>query len=265
LRAADSLAVAHPAPAARPRFGHLIRINAYWFGPSADWRAIAVQLALENARLQAQLRAQLDQVRQSRARIIEAADKERRRLERDLHDGAQQQLVTLLLSLQLAKAEALEHSDPNTAHMLDGSIESLRQALDELRSLARGIHPTVLVQSGVAPAIRTLAERCPIQVDVTGDLDRLEPRLEAALYFVAAEAITNAVKHSKGQRICVELRRRSGRASVDVSDDGVGGAELSRGSGLVGLSDRVAAVGGRLNIESNKPHGTRLHAEVPCR
>jgi signal transduction histidine kinase len=101
---ADSLAVAHPAPAIRPRFGHLIRINAYWFGRSADWRAIAVQLALENARLQVQLRAQLDQVRQSQARMIEAADNERRRLERDLHDGAQQQLVTLLLSLQLAKA-----------------------------------------------------------------------------------------------------------------------------------------------------------------
>src|SRR5260370_1022064 len=120
-----------------------------------------------SARLQAQLRAQLDQVRQSRASIIEAADKGRRRLERDLHDGAQQQLVTLPLSLQLAKAEALEHSDPNTAHMLDGSIESLRQALNELRSLARGIHPTVLVQAGLALAIRTLAARSPIQVDVT--------------------------------------------------------------------------------------------------
>src|SRR5713101_9134925 len=173
----------------------------------ADWRAIARRLALENADLQVQLGAQLDELRQSRARLVEAADSERSRLERDLHDGAQQRLVTLLLALQLAKAEALQRSDPNTAHMLDGSIESLRQALDELRRLAHGLHPTVLVQAGLAPAIRTLAERCPIPVEVTvtGDFDRLEPRLEAVLYFVAAEAITNAVKHSTAQRICVNL------------------------------------------------------------
>ena len=148
--------------------------------------------------------------------------------------------------------------------MLDASIESLKQALGDLRTLARGLHPTILAEAGLLPAIRSLAERCPIPVEVTGDLDRLEPRLEAALYFVAAEAITNAVRHSKGQRICVELRRRSGWASVDVSDDGVGGADVSRGSGLVGLSDRVAAVGGRLNVLSNQLHGTSLHAEVPC-
>jgi len=229
-----------------------------------DTAAAAVRLALENARLQVQLRAQLDEVRQSRARLVEAADGERRRVERDLHDGAQQQLVTLLLSLQLAKAAALQRSDPDTAHMLDASIESLKQALGDLRTLARGLHPTILAEAGLLPAIRSLAERCPIPVEVTGDLDRLEPRLEAALYFVAAEAITNAVRHSKGQRICVDLRRRSGWASVDVSDDGVGGADVSRGSGLVGLSDRVAAVGGRLNVQSNQLHGTSLHAEVPC-
>ena len=225
---------------------------------------VAVRLAIENARLQVQLRAQLDEVRQSRARLVEAADAERRRLERDLHDGAQQQLVTLLLSLQLAKAEALQGSDPNVAHLLDGTIGSLRQALDEIRSLARGIHPTVLVAGGLGPAIRSLAERCPIPVEVTGDLDRLEPRLEAALYFVAAEAITNAVKHSRGQRIRVELDRRCGWASVHVSDDGVGGADLSRGSGLIGLTDRMAAVGGRLSVQSNRLQGTTLHAEVPC-
>ena len=221
-------------------------------------------LALENARLQVQVRAQLNEVRQSRARLVGAADSERRRLERDLHDGAQQRLVTLLLSLQLAKADALQRSDPDTVHMLDETMDSLRQALDELRSLARGIHPAILVQAGLAPAIRSLADRCPIRVDVTGDLARLEPRLEAALYFVASEAITNAVKHSNGQRICVELRRRSGWASVDISDDGVGGVDLSQGSGLLGLSDRVAAVGGRLNVQSNQPHGTSVHAEVPC-
>ena len=226
--------------------------------------AAAVRLALENARLQVQLRAQLDDVRQSRTRLVEAADSERRRVERDLHDGAQQQLVTLLLSLQLAKSEALRSSDPKTAQLLDGSIGSLRQAIDELRSLARGIHPTILAEAGLMPAIRSLADRCPMRVEVTGDLDRIEPKLETALYFVAAEAITNAVKHSRGHRICIDVRHGSGWASVDISDDGVGGADLSRGSGLVGLADRVAAVGGRLDVRSSQANGTTLHAEVPC-
>jgi len=229
-----------------------------------DTAAAAVRLALENARLQVQLRAQLDDVRQSRARLVDAADSERRRVERDLHDGAQQQLVTLLLSLQLAKAAAVRCSDSKAVQLLEGSIESLRQALDELRSLARGIHPTILAEAGLMPAIRSLADRCPIPIEVTGDLDRIEPKLEMALYFVAAEAITNAVKHSKGQRICVDVRRGSGCATVDISDDGIGGANPSRGTGLVGLADRVAAVGGRLDVLSSHPHGTTLHAEVPC-
>jgi signal transduction histidine kinase len=114
------------------------------------------------------------------------------------------------------------------------------------------------------PAIRSLADRCPIPIEVTGELDRIEPKLEMALYFVAAEAITNAVKHSKGQRIRVDLCRTSGWASVDISDDGIGGADLSRGTGLVGLADRIAAVGGRLNVLSSDLNGTTLHAEVPC-
>jgi signal transduction histidine kinase len=229
-----------------------------------DTAAAAVRLALENARLQVQLRAQLEEVQQSRMRLVDAADSERRRVERDLHDGAQQQLVTLLLSLQLAKAEASRSSDSKTAQLLDGSIGSLRQALDELRSLARGIHPTILAEAGLVPAIRSLADRCPIPIEVTGDLERIEPKLEMALYFVAAEAITNAVKHSKGQRICVDLRRSSSWASVDISDDGIGGADLSQGTGLVGLADRVAAVGGRLDVTSSHSRGTTLHAEVPC-
>lgn len=229
-----------------------------------DTAAAAVRLALENARLQVQLRAQLDEVQQSRMRLVEAADSERRRVERDLHDGAQQQLVTLLLSLQLAKAEARRSSDSTTAQLLDSSITSLRQALDELRNLARGIHPTILAEAGLMPAISSLAERCPIALEVSGELDRIEPKLETALYFVAAEAITNAVKHSKGQRISVDLGHRSGWVSVDISDDGIGGADPSRGTGLVGLADRVAAVGGRLNVQSSPSRGTTVHAEVPC-
>jgi signal transduction histidine kinase len=140
----------------------------------------------------------------------------------------------------------------------------LRQALDELRSLARGIHPTILAEAGLVPAISSLGERCPIPLEVSGELARIEPKLETALYFVAAEAITNAVKHSKGQRISVDFGHRSGWVSVDISDDGIGGADPSRGTGLVGLADRVAAVGGRLNVHSSPSLGTTVHAEVPC-
>jgi signal transduction histidine kinase len=140
-----------------------------------------VRLAVENANLQVQLRAQLEEVQQSRARLVEAADSERRRLERDLHDGAQQQFVNLLLSLQLAKARLYNGPIPTQRLCSTASIGTLRQALDELRSLARGIHPTVLLEAVVASAIRFLAKRCPIPVEVTGDLDRLEPRLGAAL------------------------------------------------------------------------------------
>jgi signal transduction histidine kinase len=231
-----------------------------------DAAAAAVRMALENARLQVQLRAQLEEVRQSRARLVEAADDERQRVERDLHDGAQQQLVTLLLSMQATKSEALRHSDPATAALIDLNIAELKQALDELRELAHGIHPTILTQAGLMPAIRSLTERCPIPVEVKGDLGdgRLAPPLEATLYFVVSEAITNAVKHSKGRRMSVSLGRSSGLAAIDVSDDGVGGADLSLGSGLRGLNDRVAAVGGRLVITSDHRSGTTIHAEVPC-
>ena len=235
-------------------------------GQLVDTAAAAVHMALQNARLQVQLRAQLEEVRQSRARLVEAADSERQRVERDLHDGAQQQLVTLLLSLQDTKAEAMRHSDFETATLIDANISELRQALDELRELARGIHPTLLTQAGLVPAIKSLTERCPIPVELIGELGdaRLAPPLEAALYFVVSEAITNAVKYSKGRRMCVSLGRRSGLAIVEVSDDGVGGADLSVGRGLRGLTDRVAAVGGRLIIKSDHTSGTTIHAEVPC-
>jgi signal transduction histidine kinase len=228
--------------------------------------AAAVGMALHNAGLQVQLRAQLEEVRQSRARLVEAGQRERQRVERDLHDGAQQQLVTLLLALQATKAEALQHSDTETAAMVDANISALKQALSELRELARGIHPSILTEAGLVPAIRSLAERCPIPVEVNADAgdSRLAPQLEATLYFVAAEAITNAVKHSGAQRVRLSLHRDSGTVALDVCDDGHGGADLSAGSGLRGLSDRVAAVGGRLQVESDKQRGTTVHSEIPC-
>jgi signal transduction histidine kinase len=235
-------------------------------GQLLDTAAAAVHMALENARLQVQLRAQLEEVRQSRVRLVEAADSERQRVERDLHDGAQQQLVTLLLSMQAAKSEALRQGDRRVADLIDANIASLKLALDELRELARGIHPTILTQAGLLPAIRSLAERSPIPVEVTGEMGevRLAPPLEAALYFVVAEAITNAVKHSKGRRLGVIVGRRAGLATIEICDDGVGGADLSRGSGLLGLTDRVAAMGGRLVVKSDLGKGTTINAEVPC-
>jgi len=235
-------------------------------GQLLDTAAAAVNMALENARLQVQLRAQLEEVRQSRVRLVEAADSERQRVERDLHDGAQQQLVTLLLSMQAAKAEALKQGDRRVAELIDANISALREALDELRELARGIHPTILSQAGLMPAIQSLADRSPIPVDVKGAFGdtRLAPPIEAALYFVVAEAITNAVKHSKGKRMRVQVGRNLGLATIEVSDDGVGGADVSRGSGLLGLTDRVAAVGGRLVVTSDAGKGTTINAEVPC-
>jgi signal transduction histidine kinase len=228
--------------------------------------AAAVRMALENARLQVQLRAQLEEVRQSRARLVEAAQHERQRVERDLHDGAQQELVTLLLSLQLTKAQAARHADAETAAMLDGNVASLKQALADLRELARGIHPSILTEAGLLPAIRSLAERSPIPVEVTGSdgCDRLPPQIEATLYFVTAEAITNAVKHSSAQHICIALQREPGSVSLDVTDDGGGGADLSAGTGLRGLSDRVSAVGGRFVVQNDIGKGTRIHSEIPC-
>src|SRR5713101_5875990 len=193
-------------------------------GQLVDTAAAAVHLALQNARLQVQLRAQLEEVRQSRARLVEAADGERQRVERDLHDGAQQQLVTLLLSLQATKAEAMRRSDFETATLIDANIASIREALGELRELARGIHPTILTQAGLIPAIRSLGDRCPIPVEVKEELGavRLPAPLEAAIYFVVSEAITNAVKYSKGRRVCVSVGRRSGLAVVEISEDDLG-------------------------------------------
>lgn len=231
-----------------------------------DAAGAAARMALENAGLQAQLRAQLEDVRQSRARLVEAGQDERKRVERDLHDGAQQQLVTLLLSLQATKAEATKHSDPDTAALLDANIAALKQALGDLRELARGIYPSILTEAGLVPAIRSLAERSPIPVHVNEDLGdrRLAPPLEATLYFVVAEAITNAVKHSRGRRISVALEGRPRVILIDVSDDGRGGADLRAGTGLRGLSDRVAAAGGRLEVRSHTGRGTTIHGEIPC-
>jgi signal transduction histidine kinase len=226
-----------------------------------DAVAAAARMALENQRLQAELRSQLAALRASRARIVAAGDAERRRLERDLHDGAQQRLLALGLALQLARAEVGEQEAADG--LLAEAQAELRAALDELRDLARGIHPAILTDGGLEPALRTLAERAPFPVSVSCVPERLPAAVETAAYFVVSEALANVVKHAHAGHASVEVDVVGGRAVVVVADDGVGGAALDRGSGLRGLADRVQALEGTLEVESGEG-GTRVRAVLPC-
>jgi signal transduction histidine kinase len=221
----------------------------------------AAGLALENARLQAGIRAQLEQVRASRARIVEAGLAERRRLERDLHDGAQQRLLALTMQLGAVRTAV---ADERTRSLVDSARSDLREAVAELRDLARGLHPAVLSQAGLGPALESVAERLPVPVSLDVPASRFDPTVESAAYFLACEAMTNAAKHADASSVRVCVRPASGRLLVEVLDDGVGGATPSAGSGLTGLEDRVAALGGTLTVDSPPGQGTRLMASIPC-
>jgi signal transduction histidine kinase len=223
----------------------------------------AARLALENERLQAELRLQLAEVRASRARIVTAGDEERRRLERDLHDGAQQRLLSLGLALQLVRAEL--GPEANGAATLLGEAEAeLAAALEELRWLAQGIHPAVLTEHGLGPALKTLAARSPLPVELQQVPDkRLSAPVEAAAYFVVSEALANVAKHARASAVSVSIVCEDGSLVVEVDDDGVGGAAPRTGSGLAGLADRVHALEGVLTIASEAGRGTRLRAEIP--
>jgi signal transduction histidine kinase len=211
--------------------------------------------------LDAELRESLEELRASRARIVEAADAERRRLERDLHDGAQSRLVALALLLRSARQRA---SDPDLAATLDQAQEELQTSLAELRELARGIHPAVLSQRGLEPALEALATRAPVPVTLAVDVGgRLPDAHESAAYFVVSEALVNVAKYAQASHATVAVRRIDGRVSVEVADDGVGGADPTRGSGLRGLADRVAALDGTLALDSPAGRGTRLQADLP--
>jgi signal transduction histidine kinase len=226
--------------------------------------ASAAVLALDNERLKADLRARLEELRHSRRRIVEAADDARRRIERDLHDGAQQQLVSLALDLRLLRARLKD--DPDAAATVEELTEKLNVALAELRELARGIHPAVLSDHGLGPAIHVLVERAPVPVDCDLSYDeRLPAATEAAAYFVVAEGLTNVVKYANATRARVSLRRRGDVLEVEVADDGVGGAQMDAGSGLRGLSDRLAALEGEVSLDSPLGEGTRLAARIPAR
>ncbi|WP_051054397.1 sensor histidine kinase [Frankia sp. QA3] len=231
-------------------------------------------LALENQRLTAEVRAQLVEVRASRGRIVAAADAARRELERDLHDGAQQRLVVVALTLMRARQRLGGTVDPRGAQLLADCADGLDAAIGELRELARGLHPAILTDAGLLPALRGLAERCPLDVHLRPApppvLGRLNPSAEAAAYFVVAEALANTLKHAQATGVWITVGYSYGALRVEIVDDGVGGAGSSAGSsagfgsGLLGLRDRVAALDGTLTVRSEPGAGTRIAAVIPC-
>jgi signal transduction histidine kinase len=225
--------------------------------------AAAAGMAIVNERLQAEVRAQLEEVRASRQRIVEAGDAERRRVERNLHDGAQQRMVTLALELAMLRERAV--GDPAMAASLDQAAAELKQAIAELREFARGIHPAILTEEGLPAAVEALADRSSVPVRVVAGFDeRLPAPIEATAYFVVAESLANVAKYARASVAQVELSRCDGILRVVVTDDGVGGADASRGSGLRGLDDRVAAVRGSFRVDNPPGGGARVLAEIPC-
>lgn len=225
---------------------------------------VATGVALENRHLHAEVTARLAELQASRERIVAAADAERRRIERNLHDGAQQRLVTLALQLSLIRREI--HRDPKEAEELVSSAsDELAQSLAELRELARGIHPAAL-EHGLDVALDALAQRAavPTTVDVEAG-PRLPQPVEFAAYFVASESLANVAKHAGASAVAIRLRRKANEVVVTIADDGVGGADLTRGTGLQGLTDRVEALGGRLGVSSPAEGGTMVTATLPLR
>jgi signal transduction histidine kinase len=200
-------------------------------------------------------------VRESRVRIVATADEERRRIERDIHDGAQQRLVALAVQLRSAQRRL---RDPEVDSLLAATVKELQVAVEELRELARGVHPAILTEDGLAAALESLVSRIPFPVDLEAAEGRLPAQVEATAYFVACEALANVVKHAQASTATVRAVRRNGLLLVEIEDDGIGGAAAENGSGLRGLADRVEALGGRLRVESPTEGGTRIVGEIPC-
>ncbi|MFN8161104.1 MAG: histidine kinase [Solirubrobacterales bacterium] len=224
----------------------------------------AAALSAENERLDAELRAKVEELRNSRARIVEAGYEQRRRLERDLHDGAQQRLMALGITLRMARSK-LDDDSGEVAGLLDEAVAELGATASELRELARGIHPAVLTDRGLGAAVEGLAGRSPVPVEVVeSPVERLPAPVESAGYFVVAEALTNVARYSGASRAEVRIARRNGGVEVEVSDDGVGGARAGEGSGLSGLADRVEALDGTFEVDSPPGGGTRIVARIPC-
>ena len=203
------------------------------------------------------------ELRASRARAVEAGDAERRRLERNLHDGAQQRLVAL--SLELGLLEQRFRDDPEAQRAIDQARHELGESLQELRDLARGIHPAVVTGYGLAVAVESIVARSPVPVALDVDMGERAPEsVEVAAYYLVSESLTNVAKYARASRATVVIRRAGGQLTVEIADDGVGGADSSGGSGLRGLADRIEALGGRLRVRSPAGAGTRVRAEIPC-
>lgn len=241
------------------------RLGAVVYDPAVDPDLVAsvgatLTLALRNERLHAELRRQLIEVEASRERIAEAAMAERRRIERDLHDGAQQGLLALGASLGAIRSR----SDGEVADLLDEAIADLRNVIDDLRELARGVHPPILAERGLGPAVEYLAERSPVPVRVQTTARRCRQSAEAAAYFLVAEALANATRHTRPTHVDVVVAVEDGWLRVSVSDDGDGGADSEAGSGLQGLADRLEALGGEFRVVSRHGRGTTIEGSLPC-
>jgi signal transduction histidine kinase len=212
--------------------------------------------------LDQELHERMEELRASRARLVQAGDAARRKLERDLHDGAQSRLVALALTLRSARNRA--DGDPELAKLLDQAQDELKTSLAELRELARGIHPAVLTERGLEAAVQTLVARAPVPVTVEAQgTRRLPAPVESAAYFVVSEGLANVAKYAQATHVSVTVRCETNRVTVLVADDGVGGANAANGSGLRGLADRIAALDGTLTLESPAGRGTSLRAEIP--
>ena len=225
----------------------------------------AVRLTIDNEQLQAEIQTQLAEVAASRSRIMAAGDAERRRIERDLHDGAQQRLVTIALALRLAHSRLTDGGDPRVEAVLSQAVDNLTEAIENLRDLAHGIHPAILSDAGLGVALESLVDRSPVPVTLDIRLaGQPSVAIAAAAYFAVSEALTNVAKHANATTVIVRAVDTNGSIRIDVTDDGCGGADLHRGSGLSGIADRVATVGGSLRIHSPTGGGTRFEVELPC-
>ncbi|MEO6533839.1 MAG: histidine kinase [Pseudolysinimonas sp.] len=225
--------------------------------------AATAGLILENESLRDELAAQLAEVQASRARLVTAGDAERKRVERDLHDGAQQRLLSLAMALRTARRQS-DADDPELSHTLELANAELLLAIDELRTLARGIHPAILTDAGLAAAVRALVDRSPLEVEMRAlPADRMPAAVEAAAYFVIAESLANIMKHANAEHVWVRIDTVGGELVVEAGDDGDGGADEAGGSGLRGLRDRVAATGGTLTVDSPHGSGTTVRASFP--
>ena len=224
----------------------------------------AVRLTIDNEQLQAQLEAQLAETAASRARIVAAGDAERQRIERDLHDGAQQRLVAIALALRLAETRIGGEASPEVRAVLSQTVVDLQAAIDELRDLARGIHPAIL-DSGLRAALESIVDRSPTRIRLAVELQSEPPSAVAhTAYFAVSEALTNVVKHANADEVTVRVFQSNGSIRVEVNDDGAGGADTDQGTGLRGVADRIAAVGGTLRLHSPPGAGTRFEVDLPC-